>query len=329
MFDVTVEIGKTDPPHLGHYGGSESYYFLAPTHLRLVGSAGFAPNLRVALSFQQRRLLLEAGSRLRRYPDVRIFPLRDYGDDEAWKNEVRRIVYSVVPEGSKVLLIGANKDESSYYLRLFPEWSFYEAPLTRRDGEVINASDIRLAWLEGRLDEKRELMDEYAYQFFSSLQGGAVHLRLRDELSYIRSNGFPKLIEASDAVVLCRGHLLLEERTGVIGQGLLSLPGVDDVANASSGDLLSSLNHRVDDIVTSPLPDSLLLDSSVEMKSWRVYGSKTTVRGYLGNLELSTLPDLREETARWIPLSDLPKLFPRVWGDQMLLIEKLLDQTFL
>jgi len=327
MFDLTVEIGKTDPPHVGHYDGSESYYFLAEKHLRLVGSAGFAPNLRVALSYEQRRLLLDTGTRLRRYPDVQILPLRDYGDDMRWREEVCRIVYSIAPDAAKVLLIGASKDESSYYLKLFPEWTFFEAPLRRNKGRVINASDLRLAWLDETLSNEGELLDEWAYQYLSSLYGSEQHRRLREELEHLRSFPLPSLIHAYDGVVVCHDHLLLARRSSPIGRGLLALPSISFVDKQRG---FSDLIHHIEGLVKVDAAALIAAsdDTSVEMKSWRFYGSKSIVTGIPLHLPFEYLPEILGEGVEWVPLQEIPAIFSQVWADQMLLTEKVLGRTF-
>lgn len=327
MFDLTVEIGKTDPPHLGHYDGSESYYFLADKHLRLVGSAGFSPNLRVALPYEQRRLLLETGTRLRRYPDVEILPLRDYGDDARWQEEVRRTVSTVAPGATKVLLIGASKDESSYYLKLFPEWEFFEAPMRRHGGRIVSASELRLAWLEGTLSEHKELLDEWAYQYLLSLSGSEVHRRLGEELEHLRSLALPSLIKALDGVVVCHDHLLLVRRSSYIGRGLLALPSLSSI---DGEDGLSRLMGHLEELIAVESRElrASLSQAPVEMRSWRFYGSKSIVTGIPLYLPFDYLPEIREEGVKWVPLQELPAVFSEVWADQMLLIEKILGQTF-
>lgn len=75
-----------------------------------------------------------------------IEPLYDLPSDETWVEQVNvivnRILQQYLPEINRhdIYLIGCDKDDSSYYLKLFPEYNLY---LTQHF-EKINATDIRL-----------------------------------------------------------------------------------------------------------------------------------------------------------------------------------------
>ena len=57
---------------------------------------------------------------------IRFVHVVDVYNDEKWVKQVKSLVNGVIEPNSKVGLIGHFKDESSYYLRLFPEWVMVE-----------------------------------------------------------------------------------------------------------------------------------------------------------------------------------------------------------
>jgi bifunctional NMN adenylyltransferase/nudix hydrolase len=79
------------------------------------------------------------------------------GNDTQWANEVvdgvKQRIWSF-DEEVKLTLTGYHKDESSFYLDLFPQWAF--SPVTPQS--LINATDIRKAYFTG---ESPKIWGEY------------------------------------------------------------------------------------------------------------------------------------------------------------------------
>ena len=125
------------------------------------------------------------------------------------------------------------QDSSSYYLRVFPQWSFEEIATDRSVSRNISGTDIRAKLLT---DTKgiSDLLPEPVQQFLRKWRKSEDFEKLKKEYAYIadykeksRFVGFsyaPTFV-TTDAVVVSRGHILLVRRGHQPGLGQLALPG--------------------------------------------------------------------------------------------------------
>ena len=137
-------IGRFQPPHRAHLALMEGALDMAEDLVIVLGSARGARTARNPLSDSERaaliRQMLEAASvDLRR---VRLEFVSDaYYNLPLWVEWIRRAVGR-----ERALLTGFEKDASSFYLRLFPDWT-----LTPPDfRSTLNATDIREALYRGQ-----------------------------------------------------------------------------------------------------------------------------------------------------------------------------------
>jgi bifunctional NMN adenylyltransferase/nudix hydrolase len=137
-YDLIVFIGRFQPWHQGHQGVLEKALHLAKACLIIIGSASIVPNYKNPFSWQQRKHLLLQGVGVLRHR-VYINTIKDYGDDELWYAQIKKLVYQTIPATQNIALIGHIKDDSSYYLKLFPEWGF----ISVENIAGIHATDIR------------------------------------------------------------------------------------------------------------------------------------------------------------------------------------------
>lgn len=64
--------------------------------------------------------------------------VKDVDSNAVWVNTVRKYV-SARANDNPVTLVGGRKDETSFYLDLFPEWKFQETKVNKN----VNAADVR------------------------------------------------------------------------------------------------------------------------------------------------------------------------------------------
>jgi len=256
-FDLLVFIGRFSPLHLGHVKVIQTALEKSRNVLVLVGSAGKARTIRTPFTFQERENVISevfsdhvgipfgystetANSRLI------IKPLYDkLYNDSAWVKQIQDIANNVtldiINEGgfhlhgtadAKVGLIGASKDHSSYYLKLFPQWESVNVDV---HGD-IHATNIREGFLEGRL-HKWEVQDsllpkESAQFLFDRFIHTSEYDQLKSELVHVKAYKkswaaapYPVKHVTVDAVVEQSGHILLVKRRSEPGKGLWALPG--------------------------------------------------------------------------------------------------------
>lgn len=140
--DALVFIGRFQPPHRGHLNVLKSALSRAERVCVLIGSTDRPRTIKDPFSFDERRQMLlslfDAAERER----VTIAPVQDstYNDND-WLRWVQDAVAAALGDVAqrRVGLIGHEKDATSYYLRMFPQWERVDVDAT----EDISATEIR------------------------------------------------------------------------------------------------------------------------------------------------------------------------------------------
>ena len=238
--DYGVFIGRFQPLHLGHKHIIRDALDRVGKLIVLIGSANVARDPRNPFTFEEREAMLR-GSFAYEMSQGRIIvePLDDHlYSDIAWVAEVQRRVCDIVladgnPEHAglhgtrdfSVVLAGYGKDNTSYYLKLFPEWGSIQL---ETHNSTFGATDVRERFFR-RIPEVpyaalskgvAEQLEEFARSDeFKTLLAEAEYLE-----AYPKEWGEGPFVTA-DAVVVQAGHILLVERGQLPGKGLLALPG--------------------------------------------------------------------------------------------------------
>lgn len=138
---VVVVIGRFQVFHVAHYG----LLRLALAHgyrvIVVLGSASTSRTLSNPLLSTERKQCMRACLTDEENARTVFVAVEDYHDDTRWSAEVRRQITHEAAEPTDYILVGHDKDDSSYYLRLFPEWRFVAAP----SAGDISATQLREA----------------------------------------------------------------------------------------------------------------------------------------------------------------------------------------
>ena len=225
--DALVFIGRMQPFHNGHKAVIEQALQLAREVVVVVGSSFTARSLRNPFTFAERKSMIKSVFPSER---VKVVPVSDYPfDDDKWVSNIQTIVEQTVPTASDIGLIGHSKDNTSYYLNIFPKWKNH---IEVSNVEGINATDIRNNFLQASnmvwagSNNIPEPVNKWLLHNFEAFDG------LRAEYKMIQkykeswaSAPFSPIFVTTDAVVVQSGHVLLIERGRAPGKGLLALPG--------------------------------------------------------------------------------------------------------
>lgn len=146
-------------------------------------------------------------------------------NDHQWLKNVQSAVYHQAKHTDTIGVIGHTKDDSSYYLSLFPNWIAVELP----NFESLSATPLRTAYLKhGIIDEH---MPKPCQKFLSSFMQTDDYTRLQQEYRQIdafkdsyKDTPYPPIFCTADALVVQAGHVLLIERGGEYGRKLWALP---------------------------------------------------------------------------------------------------------
>lgn len=238
MYDLLVFIGRFQPLHLGHQEVIERALSLSKRVLVLVGSSGQARSTRNPFTFEERRGFIDKA-----FPtatNLIVRPLRDHTyNDTAWITEVQQHVKEVLLGGSKncwvpdglrdfkVGLIGCNKDHTSYYLKMFPDYASESVEFIN----PLNATAIRNQMYDGTLPHRWEeaaVMNPKVYDRLVKFMETPEFAKLRSTHEFLvkyREKYGPGPHETADALIQVGGKILLIRRGKEYGHGLLAMPG--------------------------------------------------------------------------------------------------------
>lgn len=229
QYNTLVFIGRFSPLHNGHVHVIKEAAKLAERVLILVGSANCARSPKNPFTYEERKHIIHdscekmvenIGSRLL------VLPVDDYTyNDTQWVAQIQKILNGRYL-GEVVGLIGYSKDNSSYYLKMFP--GMPSVNITAQWG-MLNATDIRDAYLQKlprfpdyQLVPPQQL--EFMHEFYMTEE----FKWLVNEAEFYRD--YPKkwgtyIISCVDNVVIQSGNVLLVKRKHCPGKGLWALPG--------------------------------------------------------------------------------------------------------
>lgn len=306
MFDCLLFIGRFQPFHKGHEFVVREAFKHTSHLVLLIGSANRPRSPKNPFTFEERKLMVEAVFADVTDKKLTCLPLNDtIYDDNLWLSFVQKQVASVTKQGERIGIIGHNKDDSSYYLGLFPQWGFCEVP----DFQGLSATPIRTAYFGGEIE--RDKLPAASIEFLQNFQTSESFELLKAQLNYIkaykdsyRSLPYPPVFVTTDALVVACGHLLVVRRGGEYGCGLLAL----------AGGFLDT-NESLQACVVRELKEETGLDvSHLTPKQFRTFDAPdrslrgrtiTTVFHY----ELNVLSPLTSgddaSEAFWLPLSQL------------------------
>lgn len=240
---LAVVIGRFQPAHHFHV---ETLLARALQHDRvlvLLGSSKRARTWKDPLRWRERANLIEEAANdcgISLGGRVKFAPIKDFPySNNRWVFQVQRLVEEAA-EGATPVLVGVDKDASSFYLRLFPQWEadIFEAPPETRG---YSATAIREAAYSGDWSKAEDFTPPTVRQrlteWVESKQGSRLRaeweaarrsrlvLAFRAEDGTLTEAPYAPTFHTVDSVVMWRGHVLLIRRRAMPGRGLWALPG--------------------------------------------------------------------------------------------------------
>jgi bifunctional NMN adenylyltransferase/nudix hydrolase len=235
--DVLVFMGRFQPMHIGHQFVIDQALQKADHVILLVGSANIARNPRNPFTVEERigmiRDVWKDECAAKRLIPV---PLNDrLYNDTAWVAGVQKSVQEALtatPEirkNPRIGLIGYGKDNTSYYLKMFPDWEAIDVP---SQYGTFNATEIRDAFIQANPVLPSDSCPEGVVAFMREFRLTETFKNLLVEANFVRDYKrkwavapFPPTFVTVDAIVEQSGHVLMIERGQWPGKGLLALPG--------------------------------------------------------------------------------------------------------
>ena len=332
-FDLLVFVGRFQPFHNEHKRIIDIALEKSKNVLVLVGSAGKARTIRNPFTFDERRRVIidsfdwNSGDQNR----LIVKPLYDKTyNDAAWVKQVQDVVkdttlqvinnYGFQASGyndAKVGLIGASKDGTSYYLKLFPQYKSVNVEIEND----VHATDIREDFLRNDFFENRKVNMDCPVpvrRFMMDFHSTDAYKQLRSELKFVTDykkqwevSPYPVKHATVDAVVEQSGHILLVKRRSEPGKGLWALPGghLNEYERQLDG-AIRELREETKIKVPEAVLRGSIRDHETFDDPYRSTLGRVITKAYHFKLaDDTTLPKVKgaddAEKARWVPISDL------------------------
>lgn len=164
-FDYLVFIGRFQPFHLAHLQTIEIALQRSAQVVLALGSAQNERNIKNPFSALEREQMILANFSETEQQRIKFVHVIDVYNDKKWVQLLKDVVNQVIQPSAKVGLIGHFKDDSSYYLRLFPEWQLVELDSLK---DSISATPLREAFYRGEI--QTEYFPNAPFNFYNNLK---------------------------------------------------------------------------------------------------------------------------------------------------------------
>jgi bifunctional NMN adenylyltransferase/nudix hydrolase len=330
---TAVVIGSFPIYHRGHHQLMQEALSRAAAVIVVLGSAFHARTPRDPFTAEERIAMIRLALDEAQGDRVRFAPVRDYYDDTRWASAVRAAVEALQPNLPITLLLGEG-DDVACYERCFPHWR-----------QVLVESRIRLdnRKLRCRLIESGEdlgaSVPRPVSQYLRGWMRGPHFRELAEDQKAIRKmndewKGAPyePIFSTVDAVVTCRGHVLLVKRKARPGPGLSALPGgfLDPAETLLEG-AMRELREETGLAIPPNALRRCLRRVVVFDHPARSMRGRTITHAHAFDLDEDRLPDVKGSddaaAADWVPIEKLPAMEDRFFEDHFHILDEFLHLT--
>ncbi len=337
--DFCVYIGRFQPFTIAHKEMVDRALEEAEKLIIIVGSDKASQSIRNPFTTAERIDMIFSV-----YPNDRdrilILPIQDSAYNfTAWIAEVQRKINTFVRKEDNVKLIGHFKDDTSYYLKHFPQWKlismhslcgglsateirdelFTTSHRASWKSDVPPAVDAFISnWITEQNYRFENLKSEYAF--------------LQNYKDRWKDSPFPPTFVTTDAIVFSHSHILLIKRGRNPGKGQFALPGgfLDQQETIEQG-CIRELKEETKIDVAIPILKNSIKDVHVFDSPWRDPRGRTITHAHLIDLNLKDLPKVKaaDDAAEvmWVPVGELSNMEGMFFNDHLQIIKYFLGRS--
>lgn len=335
-YDLAVFIGRFQPFHNGHLHVVMEAFKIAKKVIILVGSASSPRCYRNPFTYDERASMIDRAIAQATNGSINfsVFPLEDAAyNDVKWvtsiQDRVDRVCSKFIRKADpKICLVGHSKDNTSYYLKMFPQWDAVEISNYKEFSSTpmrnVYFSNIGHMWVkdcdghkEGDLLQDA-LVPTATKEFLEQFLDSENYKKIRSEYEFILdykkawvNAPYPPIFVTVDAIVVQSGHILLVKRGAAPGKGLWALPG----GFINQDEYIDSAVFReLREETGLKIPEKVLRGCVIKREVFddpnRSSRGRTITHAYLIHLSPNEeLPKVKggddAEKAKWIPISEL------------------------
>ena len=316
-YGTLVLIGRFQPLHSAHLEIIKRATALTDQLVVVVGSSKQPRTYKNPFTFDERARMIKAataGLSMRVYVEPNIDTIYN---DQAWAVRVQGIHSKYRILGTKDGIIGHKKDESSFYLDMFPQWDFVNVDQI----EPLGATDIRDLYFKRDVNMRfiHGVVPQTTFDFLDKFKETPEYEQIIREREFIAnykkqyaSLPYPPIFSTADAVVIQSGHVLMIKRRSEPGKGLWALPGGFVNANTDKSvedAAIRELREETGIKVPAPVLRGSIKRSRVFDAIDRSARGRTITHAFHIELPDGELPKVKgqddAEKARWVPISDV------------------------
>ena len=320
-YDTLVLIGRFQPAHNAHMEIIQRAKTLADKLVVIVGSARqprtyknpFTAEERIEMLYDATRGLIDANFSISFEENT-----DSMYNDQAWLARTQALAAKHIKEGDRVGIIGHKKDDTSFYLDMFPQWAFENVETI----ELLNATNIRDLFFKRDANMKfiKHVIPQTTFDTLVKFKDYTTDyeqiIREREFVEAYKkqysSLPYAPTFVTTDAIVICSGHVLLIKRRAEPGKGLWALPGgfLNAETDKSVRDAaIRELKEETGIKVPVPVLIGSIKDNKVFDAIGRSTRGRTITHAFHIGLPDGELPKVKgsddAEKARWVPIAEV------------------------
>lgn len=342
-FDYLVFIGRFQPFHAGHYHVVKEALKMSSNVILVLGSHEASRNSRNPFTTPERIEIIRSCFNNHELGRIHFIPQHDHPyNEEKWIAGVQTGVSTVTMRNwnsgpANIGIIGYNKDHSSYYIKKFPRWEVVEIEPYVVDDKVLNATELRIDFLEGKYIVNTPHVVNPMHASSINAIGVDNFEKLQKELQHIleykkswQAAPYPPTFVTADAVVTQSGHILLVRRGAQPGEGLWALPG-GFINNHER--IIDAAVRELQEETKIDVPKPVLYGSITKHETYddpyRSARGRTITMAYHFKLsDQAKLPKVKGSDdaakAKWFPLNEFVGMRDQMFEDHFSIIEDML-----
>lgn len=347
-YDYMVYIGRFSPPHNGHIETIRQALKKAKKVIVLIGSANQPRTIKNPFTWQERADMISDCFRDVLFPDVprpesriKFKPIEDIlYNEQQWVLDVQKTVDDTINgSNKKIAITGHDKDDSSYYIKSFPQWKFVPAQKIKLTS-TLSATNVRDAYFEHGMIPNEDYIPSQIAVCLRGFQKKDEYTTLVNEYNYIKqyksrwdNSPYPPTFVTVDAVVVTQGHVLAIRRRAAPGAGLLALPGgfLDQDERIVDG-VIRELREETKLKVPDPILRGSIKDKEIFDHPKRSLRGRTITHAVLIELAPTDqgLPKVKggsdARKAEWIPLNQALNMGEEWFEDHLMILKHFLGE---